>query len=122
MKTVLVIDNDMMFQLILAECLRKQRYFSIAAKDGYEGVQFARSHRPDLIFCDVNLPLLDGIEVLRQVRSDVNTAAIPFFFLTLEVNLNLGLMREFGVSGFISKEAQIQELWQMLPWYRFGNS
>jgi DNA-binding NarL/FixJ family response regulator len=53
-----------------------------AAADGREGLAAAQRQPPDLIVCDVSMPQLDGHEVLRVLRADSQTAAIPFIFLT----------------------------------------
>lgn len=60
------------------------------------------------------MPMLNGIEVLKQVRNDVDLAHIPFFFLTSETRLSPSLMRQFGVNGIISKGSEIKELRQAL--------
>lgn len=114
MKTILVIDDDKTFRFLLAEWLKNEGFDSITAGDGFEGVRLAGSRHPDLIFCNVNMPIFDGIEVLKQVRDDGNIAHIPFFFLTSEVRPNPSFMQQLGASGVISKGAEIQELRQAL--------
>ncbi|WP_020651866.1 ATP-binding protein [Massilia niastensis] len=54
----------------------------LSAPDGHLGLSLARAHRPELILMDLNLPGMNGIEVLRQLRSDPVTAAIPVIALT----------------------------------------
>ncbi|MEH6437006.1 ATP-binding protein [Massilia sp. DD77] len=54
----------------------------LSAPDGHIGLQLARAHRPELILMDLNLPGMSGIEVLRQLRTDPETAAIPVIALT----------------------------------------
>ncbi len=114
MKTVLIIDDNEMFRFVLAQWLEVEGFYPVTAEDGLEGIRLAQSRCPDLIFCDVNMPALDGIEVLKQIRNDVNTAHIPFFFLTSEAGLSLSLMEKLGASGFISKGAEIQGIQQAL--------
>ncbi len=114
MKIILVIDDNEMFRFMLAEWLKNEGFYPITAEDGFEGIQLAQSCRPDLIFCDVNIPILNGIEVLKQVLDDANIAHIPFFFLTSEDRLGSSLMHQLGASGVILKGAEIQELRQAL--------
>ena len=114
MKTILIVDDNKIFRLILAEWLETEGFYPITAEDGFEGVQLAQSHQPDLIFCDVEMPTMSGIEVLKQLRNDLNTSHIPFFFLTSEVNLKPSIMQQLGASGVILKGAEIQELHQAL--------
>ena len=54
----------------------------LSAPDGHLGLQLARAHRPEVILMDLNLPGMSGIEVLRQLRTDPETAAIPVIALT----------------------------------------
>ena len=54
----------------------------ISAPDGHLGLQLARAHRPEVILMDLNLPGMSGFEVLKQLRSDPETAAIPVVALT----------------------------------------
>lgn len=114
MKTILVIDDNEAFRFILAEWLRTEGFYSIAAENGFDGIQLAHFHCPDLILCDLNMSEMNGIEVLRQLRDDRNTSHIPFFFLTSERNLNPGLMGQLGATGIIEKDATIDKLRQAL--------
>lgn len=84
------------------------------AEDGVEGVQMAKFHYPDLILCDVNMPTINGIEVLKQLRNDLGTSHIPFFFLTSEVSINSTIMQRLGATGVILKDARIDELRRVL--------
>lgn len=114
MKTVLVIDDDEMFRFILAQWLKEEGFHPITAEDGFEGVRLAQAHQPDLIFCDFYMPAINGLEVLEQLHNNLNTSHIPFFFLTSETNLQLGIMHHLGAKGVISKGAEIRELHRAL--------
>ena len=54
----------------------------LSAPDGHLGLSLARAHQPELILMDWNLPGMSGVEVLRQLRADPETAAIPVIALT----------------------------------------
>ncbi|MBD2464763.1 response regulator [Oscillatoria sp. FACHB-1407] len=114
MKTILVIDNNETFRVILADWLRTEGFYPITAENGFEGIQLARSHCPDLVLCDVNMPEMNGVEVLKQLRNDRNTLRIPFFFLTSDRSLNLSLIQQLGATGIIKKDAEIDKLRQAL--------
>lgn len=62
--------------------LEMEGFAVMTAAHGRAGVAQARQELPDLILCDVMMPELDGFGVLRALRSDAATAAIPFLFLT----------------------------------------
>ena len=114
MKTILVIDDNETFRLILAEWLETEGFCPLVARNGFEGLQLARSYYPDLIFCDVNMPGINGIEVLKELRNDLNTLHIPFFFLTSDASLNPNLMQQLGATGIIEKRAETYQLRQAL--------
>jgi len=88
MTTILIIDDDENFRSLLADWLIFEGFQSIVAADGFHGIQLAKKHQPDLILCDLNMPVLDGFEVLKQLQNDIRTAPIHFFFLTSDPSLN----------------------------------
>ena len=82
MTTILVIEDHIPIRENLLELLEYADYQAVGAEDGEAGLQLARQSLPDLVICDVMMPKLDGFEVLSCLRSDPETAAIPFIFLT----------------------------------------
>ncbi|GAB3968570.1 response regulator [Spirosoma terrae] len=86
MKTILVIEDKQEVRENIAEMLQMARYHVVQATDGRQGVEFARSARPDLILCDILMPGLDGYGVLHILTKDPATARIPFIFLTAKVD------------------------------------
>jgi two-component system cell cycle response regulator DivK len=81
-KTVLVVDDNPLNRKLLAGMLQIVQAEMIAAEDGAEGVRLAKEHRPDLILMDIQLPDLDGFEVIAQIHKEADLAAIPHFYLT----------------------------------------
>lgn len=82
MKTILVIEDEPELLEALSEMLSFEGYHVIMARDGFAGIEQARSHIPDLILCDILMPGMDGFEVLQNLKKDLSTALIPFIFLT----------------------------------------
>jgi len=82
MNKILIIEDDDQTRKNLEIILGMEGFAARAAANGREGLALARGDRPDLVVCDVGMPELDGHEVLRQLRSDPQTADIPFIFLT----------------------------------------
>jgi two-component system cell cycle response regulator DivK len=80
-KILLVEDNDMNRDM-LSRRLARNGFEVVVAVDGQEGVAMAASARPDLILMDMSLPVLDGWEATRRVKTDPRTAAIPVIALT----------------------------------------
>ncbi len=82
MHTILIIEDEDPLRLTLADRLTIEGFRVQTAADGQEGIRQALAAPPDLILCDVMMPVLDGYGVLKTLQADARTAAIPFLFLT----------------------------------------
>jgi DNA-binding response OmpR family regulator len=79
---VLVDDDDPLVVAILEHKLSAKGYRVTTASDGFAGLGCARASRPDLIVLDMMMPVLDGRQVLQELRSDDTLAAVPVVMLT----------------------------------------
>ena len=70
MPLIVVIDDDAGTRLLVSQVLKKEGYQVMAAEDGAKGLALIREHKPDLVVSDVQMPFLDGFEVLDQIRND----------------------------------------------------
>jgi len=100
-KTVLVIDDEEAARDLLVEVLFEAGYAALAAVSGREGLEFARRILPDVICLDVLMPSMDGWEVLRQLKADAATAAIPVVITSVSRDKDTGWA--LGAAGFVSK-------------------
>jgi two-component system cell cycle response regulator DivK len=80
-KVLLVEDNEMNRDMLSRRLTRRGFEVSFAT-DGQQGVDLARSQRPDIILMDMSLPVIDGWEATRQVKADDATRSIPVIGLT----------------------------------------
>lgn len=78
---VLVIDDNRDIQKLVGELLCAE-YNIITAPNGKEGVKMAAKYVPDLIICDVMMPVMDGLECCRHIKNEVSTSHIPVLMLT----------------------------------------
>ena len=97
MNTILIIEDEEILRLTLADRLTMEGFRVHAAANGKDGLSQAKEHLPDLILCDIMMPEMDGYGVLRGLQLDAQTAAIPFIFLTakadppqMRAGMNLG--------------------------------
>jgi CRP-like cAMP-binding protein/CheY-like chemotaxis protein len=81
-KTILLIEDNLEMRENTAEIIEFSGYNVITASNGKDGVALAKEHTPNLIICDIMMPVMDGYEVLSELSSNPNTCAIPFVFLT----------------------------------------
>jgi CheY-like chemotaxis protein len=80
-RILIIEDNDMSF--VLADYLLRQKGFPTArAADGGAGVRTALENRADLILCDLDLPVMDGYEVLRALRANSAWRPVPVIAFT----------------------------------------
>jgi two-component system chemotaxis response regulator CheY len=80
---VLVVDDDPFIRKLIATTLEDVSGFELhEAADGGEALEVAKRERPALVFLDVDMPVLDGIETLEQLRSDATTSHATIVMLT----------------------------------------
>ncbi|MCU0525119.1 MAG: SpoIIE family protein phosphatase [Elainella sp. Prado103] len=111
MSKILVIDDDPTVLKIIQRALQPQGHEVIVAENGRAGLEQAQTIRPALIICDWMMPYLDGLEVCRQVKADVNLSTTFFILLTSRVGLEdriEGL--DTGADDFLAKPIEISEL------------
>ena len=82
MAKVLLIEDNEMNRDMLSRRLIRRGFEVVCAVDGQEGVDSARSQRPDIILMDLSLPIIDGWEATRRVKAGEGTRAIPVIALT----------------------------------------
>ena len=82
MTKVLVVEDNEMNRDLLSRRLTRRGFQVIFAVDGQQGVDLARSERPDIILMDMSLPVIDGWEATRRVKSDDATRGVPVIGLT----------------------------------------
>jgi class 3 adenylate cyclase/CheY-like chemotaxis protein/tRNA A-37 threonylcarbamoyl transferase component Bud32 len=101
---VLAIDDDPSMRHLVSHVLNGAGYAVEVAADGVAGLERIRASRPDLVVCDVQMPGMDGFEVLNCLRGDAATAALPFVLLTVLADrdsVRRGM--RLGADDFVSK-------------------
>lgn len=79
---ILIIDDENEYSFLLKRNLERRSYKVLVASDGKKGLQLARRHKPNLIFLDIMMPGMNGIEVLKNLKENVDTLSIPVVMLT----------------------------------------
>jgi len=105
---ILVVEDDETLLEMLQYNLERQSYEVIIAVDGRSAVRKAKEKSPDLILLDVMLPELDGLEVCRILRKELNVPIIMLTARTEEIDKIIGL--EMGADDYITKPFSIREL------------
>ncbi|MCU1327804.1 MAG: hypothetical protein JWN34_3174 [Bryobacterales bacterium] len=102
--TVLIVDDDEDLRVLARKALTRAGYGVIEAEDGATGLAMLRTNHPDLLLLDINMPGLDGFEVLRLIRENAETADLPVIVLTAQGDEE-SAKRSFeqGATDFLAK-------------------
>jgi len=109
--TILVVDDSPTEVHVFKKILEKQGYTILVAKDGREGIDLARQSHPDLIIMDVVMPVLNGFQATRQLKSSEDTADIPVIMVTTkdqQTDINWGMRQ--GANEYLVKPVTPAEL------------
>ncbi len=106
---ILVAEDEQSLNDLLQDALRMDGYETISAKHGLEALRLAREEKPDLIILDINMPQIDGFEVLEKLRKENNN--VPIIVLTArdqkdDKATGFGL----GADDFVTKPFGLEEL------------
>lgn len=111
MKKILLIEDNNDVRENTAEILKLAQYNVITAVNGKQGVELAQKENPDLIICDIMMPVLDGHGVLHMLSKNEQTSGIPFIFLTAKAersDFRKGM--EMGADDYLTKPFDEVEL------------
>lgn len=103
-KKILLIEDNKDMRENTAEILELSKYKVFTAKNGKDGVELAQKNKPDLIICDIMMPVLDGYGVLHLLSKNETTVNIPFIFLTAKAergDFRKGM--EMGADDYVTK-------------------
>jgi phosphoserine phosphatase RsbU/P len=111
MSKILVIDDDSVIRLLIKKALQNQGHEVILATNGQEGIEQAQQLHPAMIICDWIMPIVDGLEVCRQVRANANLSTTFFILLTARGGVADRIQGlNTGADDFLSKPIDIGEL------------
>jgi CheY-like chemotaxis protein len=99
---ILVADDNAFMRNLLERLFRQAGYHVESASDGEELIRKALAQRPALVLTDLEMPLVDGSEAIRQLRSDARTAGVPMLLFSARAD-GAPLARAAGADEFIAK-------------------
>jgi len=110
-KRILVVDDERHIVRLIQVNLEREGYQVLTAFDGKDGLQKAKTEKPDLIVLDVMMPYMDGFEVLKNMKADPVTAEIPVIMLTAKAQ-DADVFRGWssGVDCYLTKPFNPMEL------------
>jgi two-component system chemotaxis response regulator CheY len=103
-KTILAVDDSASMRQMIGVTLRSAGYEVVEAADGDEALKYARKHRVDLVLADVNMPGIDGITLVAQLRTLPDYQLTPLLLLTTESSRERKLEgKQAGATGWMVK-------------------
>ncbi len=120
-KLILMVEDEPRNLTLLRDLLQVSGYKTIEATDGEQGVELAKSNKPDLILMDVQMPKMDGLEATRILKADTTTSNIPVLALTsYAMKGDKERILEAGCDGYLAKPIDIKELLKIVAEYLSG--
>jgi len=110
-KTILIVEDEPKNMKLTRDLLKISGYETIEAVDGKQGVEKAKSAKPDLILMDIMMPKMDGYAACSEIKADQTTKHIPVVMLTaVGFELNKKLAKQMGANGYVTKPFNRQQL------------
>lgn len=112
--SILLVDDEKDFIEPVAYWLRSKGYLTSMVNDGRQALSEIGKNRPDIVFMDINMPEMDGLEALRKIRE--NDKDLPVILLTAAFGDETKIVqaRNLGVSGFFAKNYTFDQLMQVI--------
>lgn len=92
--TIICVEDEDVLREDLAGELRLGGYTVVEAANGEEALARLREITPDILLCDITMPIMDGVDLLKEIRQNANLATTPFVFMTArdDIRLPAGLL------------------------------
>ena len=111
LKKILVIEDESDNLKLLSMALKSAGYIVFGATNGEEGLEIFKEEKPDLVILDVVMPVMDGWEVLRRIKSGLRSRRVPVIMLTAK-NADHDKFKgyDFGADFYVTKPYNIKKL------------
>ena len=106
---ILVVDDNECIRDLLCLHLAHAGYEVLAAEDAIVARRLLREQRVDLLLADIEMPLLNGLALVRALRDDASTSYLPVIFVTSHAKYE-GLAKELGAVAFLTKPVRTSQL------------
>lgn len=107
-KIILIVEDDVRFAKILFDLSRNRGYKCLVADDGEAGLQLAFQYKPSAVLLDIELPRMDGLQVMERLKSNDETKAIPVHIISAYDKSKEA--KNIGAIGFLKKPVDMQGL------------
>ena len=112
MAKVLIVDDDKLLMKMLSEALGQRSYEVITAENGQEGLESILENKPDAVLLDISMPVMNGLEMLKELRKTSDLPVIMISAYGSEENVEKA--RNLGIECFLNKPFDMDVLADML--------
>lgn len=117
-KMVLIVEDDPKNLKLVRDVLQASGYATIEAPDGKQGVELAKARKPDLILMDIQLPIMDGLQATKILKSDASTRKIPIIALTAyTMSGDKEKALQAGCDGYMPKPINVRDFLKKVAEY-----
>ena len=107
-RTVLIVEDNELNMKLFHDLLAAHGYRTIQTRNGFDALELARQHRPDLILMDIQLPEVSGLEVTKWIKDDESIREIPIVAVTaFAMKGDEERIRSGGCEAYISKPISV---------------
>ncbi len=120
-KTVLIVEDNELNMKLFHDLLESYGYDTMGTRSGIEALELARTHRPDLILMDIQLPDVSGLEVTKWIKADPDLHRIPVVAVTaFAMNGDEERIRQGGCEAYLSKPISIAKFMETVRSFLSG--
>ena len=109
MKKILIIEDDQIMRELLQLRLINAGYDVLLAADAVVAANAVMTRRPDLVLADIDMPYMNGLQLVQAMKADPATARIPVIFVTGNTEAESEAM-QLGAAGFFAKPLRVDDL------------
>ena len=115
---VLVVDDSLTVRRVTQRLLAREGYRVILAKDGLEALESLAKERPAVVLSDIEMPRMDGFDLVRNIRADQKLADLPVIMITSRIaQKHRDYAAELGVNHYLGKPYREEELLSLVARY-----
>lgn len=117
-KTVMIVEDNELNMKLFNDLLESRGYATVLTRNGFDALDLAREHHPDLILMDIQLPEVSGLEVTKWLKEDEDLASIPVIAVTaFAMKGDEERILQGGCEGYISKPISVPHFLETIAQY-----
>jgi two-component system, cell cycle response regulator DivK len=117
-KCILIVEDNELNMKLFSDLLEAHGYKTLQTRSGIEALELARTHKPDLILMDIQLPEVSGIQVTQWIKEDVSLRHIPVIAITaFAMKGDEEKIRQGGCEAYLSKPISIVKFLETVRTY-----